>query len=50
MEDRLLKRGESSGRTDDNAETIGKRFKTFIDKTLPVVQHYESINKLKKVS
>jgi hypothetical protein len=49
MEDRLLKRGETSGRSDDNSETIKKRFNTFIDKTLPVVQHYESINKLRKV-
>ena len=49
MEDRLLKRGETSGRSDDNIETIRKRFKTFIDKTLPVVQHYDSIKKLKKV-
>jgi adenylate kinase family enzyme len=49
MEDRLLKRGETSGRSDDNSETIQKRFKTFTDKTLPVVQHYDSINKLRKV-
>ncbi|XP_028408341.1 adenylate kinase isoenzyme 5-like [Dendronephthya gigantea] len=49
MEDRLLKRGETSGRTDDNADTIKKRFDTFIGKTLPVVQHYETIDKLKKV-
>ena len=28
MEKRLLKRGETSGRSDDNAETIKKRFKT----------------------
>ncbi len=27
MEKRLLKRGETSGRADDNAETIRKRFK-----------------------
>lgn len=49
MEDRLLKRGETSGRTDDNADTIKKRFGTYIEKTLPVVQHYETIDKLKKV-
>jgi adenylate kinase len=27
MEKRLLKRGETSGRADDNADTIRKRFK-----------------------
>ena len=50
MEDRLLKRGETSGRSDDNVETIRKRFETFSDKTLPVVHQYDSIKKLKKVS
>jgi len=29
MEKRLIKRGETSGRSDDNAETIKKRFDTF---------------------
>ena len=29
MEERLLSRGKTSGRSDDNAETIKKRFKTF---------------------
>ena len=28
MKKRLLKRGESSGRSDDNEETIVKRFRT----------------------
>ena len=30
MEERLLKRGETSGRADDNIETIKKRFDTFM--------------------
>ena len=50
MEERLIKRGETSGRTDDNAETIKKRFRTFVEKTMPVVEYYESLNKLRKVS
>ena len=50
MEERLIKRGETSGRTDDNAETIKKRFKLFIENTMPVVEHYESLKKLQKVS
>lgn len=49
MEKRLMKRAETSGRSDDNVETIRKRFKTFTEKTLPVIEHYKSINKLKKV-
>lgn len=42
MEQRLLKRGETSGRSDDNAETIRKRFKTFVEQSLPVKGHYEA--------
>lgn len=49
MEERLIKRGETSGRTDDNAETIKKRFRTFVEKTMPVVEYYESLNKLRKI-
>ncbi len=40
MEKRLLKRGETSGRSDDNADTIRKRFKTFLEQSLPVKDHY----------
>ena len=50
MQERLLKRSETSGRPDDNIETIQKRFATFVEKTLPVVGHYEELNKLNKVS
>eukprot|EP00898_Chlorokybus_atmophyticus_P006437 jgi/Chlat1/6795/Chrsp51S09101 len=42
MEARLLKRGETSGRADDNAATIKKRFDTFMNESLPVVSYYES--------
>ena len=41
MEKRLIKRGETSGRSDDNAETIKKRFKTFQDETEPVLKKFE---------
>ena len=44
MEARLLARQE--GRTDDNAETIKKRFKVFEDSTRPVLQHYAAKAKL----
>lgn len=36
LEQRLLSRGKSSGRTDDNAETAKRRFRTYVDTTLPV--------------
>lgn len=50
MEARLLKRGETSGRADDNAETIRKRFKTFVEQSLPVIDHYEALGKAYKIS
>eukprot|EP00735_Rhodelphis_limneticus_P007604 TRINITY_DN2017_c0_g1::TRINITY_DN2017_c0_g1_i3::g.21740::m.21740 TRINITY_DN2017_c0_g1::TRINITY_DN2017_c0_g1_i3::g.21740 ORF type:complete len:226 (-),score=48.74,sp/P15700/KCY_YEAST/55.00/1e-67,ADK/PF00406.17/2.3e-49,AAA_33/PF13671.1/1.1e-08,AAA_17/PF13207.1/1.4e-08,AAA_18/PF13238.1/2.4e-07,Thymidylate_kin/PF02223.12/1.2,Thymidylate_kin/PF02223.12/1.7,AAA_19/PF13245.1/0.056,FeoC/PF09012.5/1.2e+04,FeoC/PF09012.5/8.6e+02,FeoC/PF09012.5/2.6e+03,FeoC/PF09012.5/0.89 TRINITY_DN2017_c0_g1_i3:462-1139(- len=50
MEQRLIKRGETSGRVDDNAETIKKRFKTFLEQSLPVVEHFEKEGRVRKVS
>ncbi|KAJ8568324.1 hypothetical protein K7X08_027857 [Anisodus acutangulus] len=47
MERRLLSRNE--GREDDNIETIRKRFKVFMESTLPAVEYYESKGKLRKV-
>ncbi|KAI6191574.1 Adenylate kinase isoenzyme 1 [Aphelenchoides bicaudatus] len=43
---RCMKRGESSGRTDDNIETIKKRLNTYLTATAPVVKHYEKKGKL----
>merc|ERR1711892_671915 len=40
MTARLLKRGESSGRADDNLETIAKRLNTFHQHSEPVMAHY----------
>jgi len=38
MERRIL--GRNEGRTDDNIDTIRKRFKVFMEQSMPVVQHY----------
>ncbi len=37
---RLLKRGETSGRSDDNEAVIRNRLREYHDKTLPVLQFY----------
>ncbi len=42
---RLLKRGETSGRCDDNLETIQKRLKVYETKTAPVSDFYKNKNK-----
>jgi UMP-CMP kinase len=49
MEKRLLERGKTSGRSDDNAESIRKRFRTFIETSMPVVDYFESQGRVVKV-
>ena len=49
MEQRLLSRGASSGRSDDNIESIKKRFKVYQDETMPVIEGFRSIGKLRRV-
>lgn len=49
MLERLLERGKTSGRTDDNIESIKKRFAVFIDTSMPVVNYFEKQNKVVKV-
>ena len=47
---RLLKRGETSGRIDDNVESIRKRFHTFIDTSMPVIEYFDKAGKVVKIS
>lgn len=49
MEKRLLNRGKTSGRADDNEESIRKRFRVFIDTSMPVVDMFEKEGKVIKV-
>jgi len=49
MTSRLLGRGETSGRADDNEETIKLRLKTFHDQTMPVISFYSDSGKLVEV-
>ncbi|KKK22105.1 uridylate kinase [Aspergillus rambellii] len=50
MEARLLKRGETSGRDDDNADSIRKRFRTFVQTSMPVVEAFAGQDKVVSVS
>jgi len=49
MLDRLLERGKTSGREDDNEETIKKRFNTYKDTTMPVIEYYAKLGKVAEV-
>lgn len=48
MTKRLL--GRNEGRTDDNIETIKKRFKTFRDSSMPVIDYYKKMDKVRDVN
>ncbi|KAG4429482.1 hypothetical protein IFR05_015033 [Cadophora sp. M221] len=40
LQERLLDRGKTSGRVDDNVAVISKRFWTFTEITMPVIEHF----------
>eukprot|EP00276_Gloeochaete_wittrockiana_P020926 CAMPEP_0184350508 /NCGR_PEP_ID=MMETSP1089-20130417/38217_1 /TAXON_ID=38269 ORGANISM="Gloeochaete wittrockiana, Strain SAG46.84" /NCGR_SAMPLE_ID=MMETSP1089 /ASSEMBLY_ACC=CAM_ASM_000445 /LENGTH=194 /DNA_ID=CAMNT_0026683277 /DNA_START=14 /DNA_END=601 /DNA_ORIENTATION=- len=50
MQRRLLGRADQSGRDDDNLETIQKRFRTHRETCLPVVDHYDALNKVVRIN
>lgn len=47
--ERILKRGATSGRVDDNIESLKKRFNTYSNETQPIIDHYEKLNLVKKI-
>jgi UMP-CMP kinase len=49
MLDRLLERGKTSGREDDNEESIRKRFNTYNETTMPVIAYYAKLGKVAEV-
>lgn len=50
MTERLLDRSKTSGRADDNIETIRKRFVTFYTDTMPVLDSLKRMGKVRQVS
>mmetsp|Transcript_21658 Transcript_21658/g.45156 ORF Transcript_21658/g.45156 Transcript_21658/m.45156 type:complete len:224 (+) Transcript_21658:63-734(+) len=50
MIERIMERGKSSGRIDDNLDTLRKRFKNFTKDTLPIVKSFEDSGKLRRVN
>ena len=46
MQNRLLNRGESSGRDDDQVAVISKRFRTYMTETAPIVDMYRKKNQV----
>lgn len=44
-----MKRAETSGRSDDNAETILKRVENYFNQTVPVVDYYKKFGKVRHI-
>jgi len=49
MEERLINRGKTSGRADDNEESIRKRFRTFVETSMPVVDYFDKDGRVVKI-
>ena len=47
--DRLMLRGKTSGRSDDNLKTIKKRLEVYHNQTKPVTEYYEKLGKYASV-
>ncbi|XP_071119015.1 UMP-CMP kinase-like [Haliotis cracherodii] len=47
--ERCLNRGKTSGRSDDNEESLKKRIVTYRDSTLPVIEHYRNLNLVSEI-
>uniref|UniRef100_A0A8C6FN22 Nucleoside-diphosphate kinase n=1 Tax=Moschus moschiferus TaxID=68415 RepID=A0A8C6FN22_MOSMO len=45
----FLTRGKSSGRSDDNRESLEKRIQTYLQSTKPIIDLYEEMGKVKKI-
>ena len=43
---RILLRGKTSGRSDDNPETISSRFHTYHEQTKPLLDYYQDLGKI----
>ncbi|XP_027009477.1 UMP-CMP kinase isoform X1 [Tachysurus fulvidraco] len=47
---RCLERGKSSGRTDDNKESLEKRIQTYLQSTRPIIDLYEKQGKVRRIN
>ena len=50
MKERIMERPKTSGRSNDNLEVLEKRFATFRNESLPVVDYYQAQGKVKAVN
>lgn len=46
---RCMKRAETSGREDDNEDTIKKRVENYLETSAPVVEYYQKFGKVRVI-
>ena len=49
MTERCLQRGKTSGRVDDNPESLVKRFKTHMETRMPVINLFDEKGMVKRI-
>jgi len=47
--DRCLSRGKSSGRSDDNMDSLKKRIQTYNNDSLPIIKHFKQLGQVKQI-
>lgn len=50
MTTRIMERAKTSGRTDDNLETLQKRFNQFKTGQMPIIEKYQQKGKVQKIN
>ena len=50
LEDRILERARTSGRSDDNVASVQKRFRTFEEQTLPIIRKLEEVSSVLEIA
>lgn len=50
MINRIMERSKTSGRNDDNIDSLRKRFETFRKETMPIVEMYGAVGKAKRIN
>jgi UMP-CMP kinase len=50
MINRIMERSKTSGRNDDNIDSLRKRFETFKKETMPIVDLYDSKGRARKIN
>jgi len=50
MQERMVERSKTSGRSDDNPETIKLRLETFAKLTKPIIDQYQKQGKVARIN